>query len=451
MDFNKVHIIYFLGIGGIGMSALARYFIDAGKEIYGYDLTPSPLTQQLEKEGMKIHFEEDVENIPAGIDLVIYTPAVPQSHAEYVYFEENNIPILKRAEVIGLLSQHHFTIAVGGTHGKTSICALTAHLLKHAGIKVTAFVGGIMKNYSSNLILSHNADYLLVEADEFDRSFLQIKPNIALISSTDADHLDIYGHHDELTSNFKLFAGNVSDDGLLIFNDKLEAFDSIQATKYNYGLKDNTTYKAENVRIVNGQFMFDLVTPSISVTDIIMTVPGLHYVENAVAAASIALQLGVSGGDIKDALSCFKGVERRFEFRINQSDKVYIDDYAHHPEEINATVEAAKSLFPTRKITGIFQPHLYSRTRDFAKEFAEALDKLDEVILLDIYPAREKAIPGITSDIILSGINKTTKKILSKEQALQYVKDAQPEVLLTMGAGDIGLMAEDIETLLKTL
>lgn len=449
MDINKVHTIYFLGIGGIGMSALARYFLLSGKEIYGYDLTSSALTKQLEAEGMKIHFDENLEFIPEKVDLVIHTPAVPKNHPTYQFFLQNRTPILKRAEVIGWLSEKYFTVAVAGTHGKTSISAITSHLLKSSGVSVTAFVGGIMKNYNSNLILSDPTKILLVEADEFDRSFLQIKANIAVLSSMDADHLDIYGHKGELHINFRKFTENLSEDGTLILNDKLAYFENLNRKILSYGTNSSSDFKADNIRIIDGQFTFDLVTPSYSINNIKMTVPGLHYIENAIAASAVSVLLGLTGKEIKHGLESFEGVERRFEFRIKNTDCVFIDDYAHHPEEINATVKAVKSLFPDKKVTGIFQPHLFSRTRDFAGEFATALDKLDEIILLDIYPAREEPIAGVSSEIILEQMKNKSKTILSKKEVFELLKKTKPEVLITMGAGNIGLMVDEIELLLK--
>jgi UDP-N-acetylmuramate--alanine ligase len=347
------------------------------------------------------------------------------------------------------LTENHFTIAVAGTHGKTSISAITAHLFKSAGKSITAFVGGIMKNYNSNLILTDPAEILLVEADEFDRSFLQIKANISILSSMDADHLDIYGHHDELRSNFRKFAENLSEDGTLILNDKLSFFEGLNRKTLSYGTNLTSDFKAEKIQIIDGQFTFDLLTPELSIEKIKMTVPGLHYVENAVAAAAVATQLGLTKAEIKQGLESFKGVERRFEFRIKNDDCVFIDDYAHHPAEINATVKAVKSLFPTKKVCGIFQPHLFSRTRDFANDFAQALDQLDETILLNIYPARELPIEGVSSEIILKKMKNKSKTILSKKEVFQHLKNSKPEVLITMGAGDIGLMVDEIELLLK--
>ena len=441
--------MYFLGIGGIGMSALARYFNGEGKHIFGYDLTSSPLTRKLESEGMEIHYEEKPYNIPPDIDLVVLTPAVPAENTELIYFLQKGTPIIKRAQLIGQLSHDYFTIAVAGTHGKTSISAIAAHLLKSAGLQLTAFVGGICRNYQSNLILSEKTDYLLVEADEFDRSFLNLKPDIAVISSMDADHLDIYGSKKELVSTFKKFAGLLNKNGTFIRNKSLPALKLSAGKTITYGIHPGAGVKAVNIHIRNGQFVFDLETDKQKIPDIAMQIPGYHYIENALAAAAIGLRLGLSCDQIKTGLEGFLGVERRFEIRINTNNQVYIDDYAHHPEEIKATISAVKMLHPDKKITAVFQPHLFSRTKDFTDDFAAALSEVDHLILLDIYPAREKPIPGITSDIILSKTQTADKKILSKNELLKYLEVNKPELLLTMGAGDIGLLTNQIEKVLQ--
>lgn len=441
-------MIYFLGIGGIGMSALVRYFIHQGKAIHGYDLTPTPLTRMLEKEGAIIHYQEDVSRIPSNTDLVIYTPAIPKESAELAYLKSSAIPLFKRAEIVGLLTKNQFTVAVAGTHGKTSISALTAHVFKSAGRNITAFVGGIMRNYQSNIIISKNSEVLLVEADEFDRSFLQIEPNISLISSMDADHLDIYGHHDELIQNFETFATRLPEDGKLIYHDDIEMKD-VSASMLSYGLHEDSDIQAKNIRIEEGQFLFDISAGSLDISNIKMEIPGVHYVENATAAAAIALQMELSPAEIKTGLESFSGVERRFEFRINSDKIVFIDDYAHHPEEIKATLTAVRQLFPERKITGIFQPHLYSRTRDFAEGFSSSLELLDEAILLPIYPAREQPIQGITSKLILDKMKSESKIFVEKEGLPDYIKEQNIDVLVTMGAGDIGLMIDEIESILK--
>jgi len=449
MNLEKVNKMYFLGIGGIGMSALARYFHQRGVEIHGYDLTSSPLTEALQKEGMHIHFDDNIGKIPENIDLAIYTPAIPADNKELAFFRNNKISLLKRAELIELLTKNHFTIAIAGTHGKTSISALTAHLLKSAGKNITALVGGICKNYHSNLISSKKTDYFLVEADEFDRSFLKLKPNISLVSSMDADHLDIYGNHEELKKNFRAFVNNTVEGGTLVYNQKLKEFDAYPGNKMSYGLKTSANFRANKIRIVDGRFNFNVFYGDILIKDISLQIPGFHYVENALAAVAIAFELGLTADEVKKGLESFKGVERRFEFHINNSKTVYIDDYAHHPEEIRVTVEAARKLFPGRKICGIFQPHLFSRTRDFAEGFAQSLSQLDEIILLGIYPARELPIPGITSKVIFDLIKNPNKVLLGKDELLPYLEKKEIDVLLTLGAGDIGMMPEKIKNLLS--
>lgn len=449
MNLSKINNLYFLGIGGIGMSALARYFRQQGKVISGYDLTPTPLTEQLEKEGMKIHYIEDLSKISPDTDLAVYTPAIPDDNHELKYFKQSGIPLIKRARMLGRLTQNQFTIAVAGTHGKTSISAMTAHIFNSAGKKITALVGGIMNNYHSNVILNMPADYLLVEADEFDRSFLAIQPEVSVISSMDADHLDIYHNKKEMTKSFLDFAGKLKEDGLLIHHCNLKIFESIPSKKISYGIATDAGVKAENVRVHEGAFIFDLVFDETVIKDIRMAIPGYHYIENALAAAAVSLESGIQPQDVKQGIETFRGVERRFEFRIRAGKTVFIDDYAHHPEEIRATIRAVKSIFPGRKITGVFQPHLFSRTRDLANEFAAALQLLDEIILLPVYPAREKPIHGVDSSLIFDKINNANKKIVKKDELVNYLEKETPEVLLTMGAGDIGLMVPQIEEMLK--
>ncbi len=446
MDLKKANIIYFLGIGGIGMSALARYFCFQGSTIYGYDLTASPLTRQLEQEGMFIHYETNISSIPSNIDFVVYTPAIPAENTEFMHLKHSGIPIYKRSEIIGKIAENQFTIAIAGTHGKTSISAITTQLLSKSGMNITALVGGIMKNFNSNAVITSDSEYFIIEADEYDRSFLQLKPDLAVISSMDSDHLDIYGSKEKLGEGFSLFAGQVKKDGVLIINEKLPDFKKQSLT---YGFDETADIKATNVHVSNGKFVFDLVYGSELINEIEMAIPGHHYIENALAAAAIGLNLNLNNDQIKTGLESFTGVERRFDVRINKSNKVYIDDYAHHPEEIKATINAIKTLYPNKKITGVFQPHLFSRTRDFDKEFALSLEKLDNIILLPIYPARENPIEGISSTIILDKINNENKCIVSKNKLVNHLQNAHIEVLVTMGAGDIGLMTQEIERILN--
>ena len=448
MDFNQIHKIFFLGIGGIGMSALARYFKYQGKEIFGYDLTSTPLTDELVAEGMSIQFDEDIPSVPSGIDLVIYTPAIPIDNKLFIHYQNSQTPLLKRSKILGLLSEEMFTIAIAGTHGKTSISALTAHLLKSAELPITALIGGVCKNYNSNVILSKKSKYMILEADEFDRSFLTLNPDIAVISSVDADHLDIYENKNSLVDSFIKFTKLIKPKGLFICHTKLKNILPESSQTTYYGIDAQADVVARNVRVEEGTFIFDFKAPELTVKDVKMAVPGMHYVENATAAMAIGYEIGLNAEQLKKGIESFKGVSRRFEVK-HTTNPVFIDDYAHHPEEINATIEAIRMLYPGLKITGIFQPHLYSRTRDFEDEFAASLSKLDDIILLDIYPAREKPIHGITSSVILDKIEHSQKRILGKAEALRYVETIKTGVLLTIGAGDIGFFADKIEQIVK--
>ncbi len=446
--FDKIKTIFFLGIGGIGMSALARYFKNIGKEIYGYDLHTTPLTKTLESEGMIIHYKEEPQSIPINTDLVIYTPAIPKENQELNAIKKRKIPMMKRAEVLGVLSKRYYTIAIGGTHGKTSITALTTHLFTTAGIPVVAFIGGIAKNFNTNFVFNSKAKIMIVEADEYDRSFLQLNPNITLISSISADHLDIYGNINILKDTFLQFAQKTVKDGTIIIQKNLTSINITNRKIISYGIDENSAISAKNIKIKNGKFNFNLHASNNTV-NLSLEVPGKHSIENALAATSIALEKGISIKTVKFGLESFKGVERRFDFRINTPEHIYIDDYAHHPDEINATLNAARMLFKGKHITVIFQPHLFSRTQDFFIEFAHALEKADSIIILPIYPAREKPIKGITSSLISENINNKNKQILNKTEVIKWIEKNKPEVLITMGAGDIGLMVNKIETILK--
>ncbi len=447
--FKNIQTLYFLGIGGIGMSALARYFHRMGKEIHGYDLHPTPLTTKLEQEGMFIHYEASPQFIPADVELVIYTPAIPKTNKELVAFRHLNIPMMKRAEAIGVLSQHYFTIAIGGTHGKTTITACVAHLLQSAGIPVVAFIGGIAKNFDSNFVWAPHAEIMIVEADEYDRSLLQIEPDLSLVSSISADHLDIYKDVNDLQETFLTFARKTAKNGTLIVQKNLKTFNRFEGRKTTYGIGDDADVTTDNIVLKEGKFCFTLRIPKEKETTISLEVPGKHSVENALGAAAIAHKMGLSIENIKIGLETFRGVERRFDFKINTPERVYIDDYAHHPDEINATLEAVRMLFPQKKMTVVFQPHLYSRTRDFATAFAQALEKADEILLLPVYPAREQPIEGVDSNIILDKINNKNRQLLDKESLFQWLQTEKPELLLTLGAGDIGLMSDTIEKLLQ--
>ncbi len=427
------------------MSALARWCHSLGASIHGYDLQPTKLTAELEKEGMIIHYNIDPDKIPENVDAAIYTPAIPKENAEYIFFAESDIPLFKRSEFLGDISKDYTTIAIGGTHGKTSISAVTAHILKNAGVNVSAFVGGICRNYNTNLILSRKTEILVVEADEFDRSLLRLKPDIAVISSIDRDHLDIYSDHDDIKSTFVKFGSGIKNKGSLVHHLSTGTFDSLNCNKISYSAQNKAPAKASNIRIKDGRYLIDIVIMEMFISNISINVPGLHNIENALAAATVSYLLGLSSEKIKEGIETFLGVERRMDYRFKDDNHVYVDDYAHHPEEIRSTVETLRNLYPEKNIVGVFQPHLFSRTRDFAKEFSTELSKLDKVILLDIYPAREKPIPGISSQTIAAEIKSIPCEILDKTELINYITNSKPEVVVTMGAGDIGLLVEEIE------
>ncbi|MCP3930026.1 MAG: UDP-N-acetylmuramate--L-alanine ligase [Bacteroidetes bacterium] len=448
MKLEQLHTIYFIGIGGIGMSALARFFNQRGIQIAGYDRTETTLTKKLVAEGIDIHYEEEVTKIPNGIDLVVYTPAIPKSNKELQYLQEREIPIKKRSEVLGMISRRKRTIAVAGTHGKTTTSAILTHLLKAGGIDCTAFLGGMLNNYQSNYI-NGKSEWVVVEADEYDRSFLQLTPEIGVIISMDPDHLDIYGDLETMReTGFLAFSKRIDPKGTLLVNQELKSFFK-EKRHITYGLKEGT-YLAENIRVEKGKFVFDYKSPIGNIENLETNLPGRHNVENAVAAISIAQQLDIKAEKIREGMVSFGGIKRRFERVFEDEQSVYIDDYAHHPTELRAAISAAKELFPGRWICGIFQPHLFSRTVDFATEFGEALDLLDEVILLEIYPAREKPIEGVDSGLIFKKIRKAKKRMINKEHLLNTLKDGQIDVLLTLGAGDIDLFVEPIKELLKS-
>lgn len=460
MRIFNYKMIYFLGVGGIGMSALARYFNHYKIKVAGYDKTETVLTKELVKEGIEIHYSEDVELVKkhlAGLNkeevLVVYTPAVPKEHKEYVYLLENNYIIKKRAEVLGDITKEYKTIAIAGTHGKTTTSSLVAHIIKQAGYNCYAFLGGITKNYNTNLLLGDDKKtentYLVVEADEYDRSFLTLHPDYAVITSVDADHLDIYGNEQYVQDSYTLFSKQVKEGGFLLVKKNVDNTLALTGKRHTYAVSLNADYYAENIRVRNAEFFYDVKAGNTVFTDLLLGIPGAHNVENSVAAIAIALEIGIEKSVIADALRSFKGVKRRFDYRIKTDAVVYIDDYAHHPEELRATITATKSLYPNKKITGIFQPHLFSRTRDFADGFAESLDLLDETILLEIYPAREKPIENVNSQMLLDKMKSSQKEVCGKEELLDRLKNKKIEVLLTMGAGDIDTQIEPIENLLS--
>jgi UDP-N-acetylmuramate--alanine ligase len=424
------------------MSALARYFNGLGIEVHGYDKTETNLTKKLVDEGIKIHYEDNLKYIPEDVDLVVYTPAVPKDHKELRYFQEHDYIIKKRAEVLGIISRNRQTIGIAGTHGKTTTSSILTHVLRTGGIDCTAFLGGIAQNYGSNFV-EGESNWVVVEADEYDRSFLQLNPDFAAIISMDPDHLDIYGSSDFMHEGFTQFAEKLKPGGKVFLRDGL-TLKRNNVPVDTFGVEAGT-YKAKHIRVEKGFFLFDIDSPVEKIENIRFTLPGRHNVENATAAIAIAQQLGVSGESIRRALASFKGIKRRFEMVYCDDRVVYIDDYAHHPTELAAAIDAANALFPNRKITGIFQPHLYSRTRDFVEGFASALDQLDEVILMDIYPARELPIEGVTSELIFERMRQANKKMVTKATVMDAVKTLEVDVLLTLGAGDIDIFVEPIK------
>lgn len=452
-------LYYFLGVGGIGMSALARYFNHYGKPIYGYDKTRSELTAELEKEGIEIHYQEDPAFVtslfskyrPEDI-LVIYTPAIPKEHQELIYIQQHNYTLQKRSQVLGAITQQFKTIAIAGTHGKTTTTTLVTHILKTAGIDCFAFLGGISQNYYTNLLLgdvTNKNTYIVVEADEYDRSFLTLHPYIAIITSVDADHLDIYGDKNAMHDSYRQFASQVQKDGFLIVKKNVDNDLKLKDKRLIYSLNLDTEYSADSIHISNGEFHYSIVSPIEPVPHVAIGLPGLHNVENSIAAVAATQQLGIKGDVINKALRSFKGVKRRFDYRVKSKSVVYIDDYAHHPEELRAAITAAKQLYPDKKVTGIFQPHLFSRTRDFADGFAESLDLLDVCVLLDIYPAREKPIEGVNSEMLLQKMKSKHKHLVKKDQVLDFLKTHHCEVVMTLGAGDIDSLILPIERYLS--
>ncbi len=437
---------YFLGIGGIGMSALARYFQALGHQVSGYDRTETDLTKELENEGIPVHYEEDISQIPTQIDYVIYTPAIPNDNKEFLFFKENHFPMKKRSEILGILAKEKQLIAVAGSHGKTTVSSMITHLLNQSPVGCNAFLGGISKNINSNYLINTDSELLVAEADEFDRSFLQLFPNIAVVTSTDPDHLDIYGSHDEMLGNFQQFVNQTQENGVVFLKHGLPLEVSEDLTYYTYAL-DNVSadFYAWNLRVYKGSYYFDFRHPNGIWHDIKMNYPGLHNIENSVIAMAVAIQCGVEERDIRAAIESFSGARRRFDIRINTPEFVFIDDYAHHPKELEFCIESVRHLYPNKRIAGIFQPHLYTRTRDFLDDFAKVLETLDEIILLDIYPARELPIPGISSKSLLNKISNHNKYLSTKEGLTDLILALGADVVLTLGAGDIDKLVMPLE------
>ena len=449
MELQNIKRVYLIGIGGIGMSGLARYFHHLGCIVCGYDKTSTELTTELHNEGIQIIFDDNAEWIPLSFQqpdegtLIIFTPAIPKNSQVLNFFIDRGFELFKRSQVLGLISKGKYTVAIAGTHGKTTTSTMVAHILKDSGVDCSAFLGGIASNYNSNVLYGKN-DIVVVEADEYDRSFLTLYPNIAVITSMDADHLDIYGDHAHLTDSFKLFASQIKEGGVLIHKQGLPL-----DTGYTYSIKEAADATATNIRIENGSFYFDFKNADADIKDIQLGIPGFHNVENATAAIEATLRLGVSADAVKSALASFRGVHRRFEYIVKNENRIYIDDYAHHPEELRAAINSVKKLYPNKKLVTIFQPHLFTRTRDFVDGFAEVLDMTDELILLDIYPARELPIEGVNSEMILNLMKLTNKRKLSKQDAIEAIKNEKPALLLTVGAGDIDQLVEPLKNVLK--
>ncbi|AND64448.1 UDP-N-acetylmuramate--L-alanine ligase [Flavobacterium covae] len=445
MNINQIHNVYFIGIGGIGMSALARYFKNIGKQVIGYDKTPTMLTNDLITSGIAIHFEDNTNYIPDYCTpentLVVYTPAIKQL-SEWDYFKEKGFTIKKRAEVLGIITKDTFCFAVAGTHGKTTTSSILGHILHESGLDVTAFLGGIVENYNSNLIGSGKT-ITVVEADEFDRSFLHLHPNIACITSMDADHLDIYGDDEAIKASFNEFATKIGD------KNKLFVINGLSLEGVTVGVNDNSQFVAYNVRIVDGWYVFDVKTPKEEIKDVRFGLPGKHNLTNALLALAMARTYGTPVKSIVNALATFKGVKRRFSFQIRKPNFVYIDDYAHHPTEINAVHQAVRELYPNKKVLAIFQPHLFSRTKDFVEDFAESLAQFDEIYLMEIYPARELPMQGVTSQWLLDKIKNENKKLVQKEELINLLKLSDAPIIVTIGAGDIGEMVPKIKKALN--
>ena len=446
MNLNQIHNVYFIGIGGIGMSALARYFKSIGKKVSGYDKTETELTKELSESGIDIHYKDDIGLIPTDYyienTLVVITPAVPTTHSQWNYFLEREFVVKKRAEVLGLITKDTFCFAVAGTHGKTTTSSILGHILYQSGADVTSFLGGIVENYNSNLI-GTGKTITVVEADEFDRSFLQLYPNIACVTSMDADHLDIYGDSAAIEASFLEFANKISDKSQLFIAKNLDL------EGVTVAVNENADFKAFNVRIENGNYVFDVQTPTEIISDLQFGLPGKHNLTNALIALAMAKTFGTSNVDIAAALKSFKGIKRRFSYQIKESNLVYIDDYAHHPTEIDAVFQAVSELYPNQKVLAIFQPHLFSRTKDFADGFANSLSKFDEVLLLDIYPARELPIEGITSNWLLDKMTNNDKKVVSKSDLITEILKSEARIIVTIGAGDIGELVPSIKRALQ--
>ena len=456
MELKDIKSVYFVGAGGIGMSAIARYFIHRGAVVAGYDRTPSNLTKQLEKEGMLIHYDENVNEIPHACKdkascLVVYTPAIPAAHKELTWFRDNGFEVQKRAQVLGILTRTHKGLCVAGTHGKTTTSTMCAHIMHQSHVDCNAFLGGISKNYGTNYILSDTSDYVVIEADEFDRSFHWLRPWMTVITATDPDHLDIYGTKEAYLESFRHYTELIQPEGALIIHTDLEMKPNVSESvkTYTYS-RDKGDFHAENIKIENGEITFDFISPKGNITGVKLGQPIPINIENGVAAMALAQLNGCTADEIHYGMETYHGVERRFDFKIRDNRHVLLSDYGHHPKEILQCAKSLRELYPTRKLTAIFQPHLYTRTRDVYKDFADSLSQFDEVILTEIYPAREQPIPGVTSKLIYDNLKPSVEKsIINKADVLNLVKSRDFDVLVTLGAGDLDNMVPEMEKIIK--
>ncbi|MBN2683340.1 MAG: UDP-N-acetylmuramate--L-alanine ligase [Bacteroidales bacterium] len=457
MMISKINTYYFIGIGGIGMSALARFFLLNGKRISGYDKNHSDITNTLKNEGAEIVFDESILAIPEHLlqiekesIAIIYTPAIPLDHPQLVYFTQNNFRIFKRSEMLGEITKNNKCLAVAGTHGKTTVSTLLSHLLNQTSNSCSAFLGGISKNYKTNFLHSNKSQRMVVEADEFDRSFLTLNPSLSIITSIDADHLDIYGNKESIKESFNLFANKLYENGILIYKEGLELKLNEKIKKFTYSIKSELAdFHIKDLRVIDGFYKFSLVSPEKTINNLVLGLPGRFNLENAVAASAAAIISEISESELRLGLATFKGVVRRFDFQLRNEKIVFIDDYAHHPEEIKACLNSVKELFPNKKITAVFQPHLFTRTRDFANEFSSALSIANETILLPIYPAREKPIEGINSELLLKNITCKEKQICEMTELVNILQNKNIEIIITMGAGDIDKLVKPIKEMLE--
>ncbi len=446
---TTIHTIYFIGVGGIGMSAIARYFLSKGANVSGYDKTPTVLTNQLEKEGINIHYTDDITLAPQNPDVVVYTPAIPKDHKELNHFINNGFTVMKRSDILQWITENSFNICVAGTHGKTTVTSMVAHLLRHTGYGCNAFLGGISANYHTNF-WSHERNVVVVEADEYDRSFLKLAPNVEVITSMDPDHLDIYGTAEEVENAFVQFAGKLKPGGTIVAKHGLSRAAELRADHlFTYDHKNEAAdIFVKDLKVMNGVYHFSVQAPDWSIDNLVLHMGGLHNIDNMIAAITVAKQLGIDSDKIAAAVADYKGVRRRFEYALHTPQHVVIDDYAHHPDELKALLSGVRSIFPDKKLTLVFQPHLYSRTKDQAAGFSATLDLADEVILLPIYPARELPMEGVNSEMLLNNMQLNQKQVLEKTAFLDWVKTNQPELLVMAGAGDIDTLVNPAKELL---